>query len=164
MWSKRFSECILCGTKEIPHMAKGRCRKCYLSEYAKKPANKRKARAAKDKWYRSNVTPETRRIAREQRHYGGMRQAVLARDEYRCVRCGKSNRLTVHHVDGKGRGFPDPNNDLLNLETLCRSCHAKLHGKVEWSRNYRFCVRCGTTKRKHNARGLCWKCYAASRG
>ncbi len=166
MWSKRFSECVKCGTDTIPHMAKGKCRRCYLSEYNATPKNKKRIRAAKDKWYRRNVTPESRRIDREQRNYGGRRQAILKRDRHRCVRCGSRDSLTVHHKDGKGRGVPTPNNADSNLETLCRPCHARVHHTCTgWARDYDSCQKCGTTERKHNAKGLCWKCYdRATRG
>lgn len=56
----------------------------------------------------------------------------MARDDYRkyrrslCERCGLPSRntrqLDVHHKDRN-----KANNDPLNLETLCRSCHIKEH-------------------------------------
>lgn len=30
-WSKKFSACIKCGTNQVPHVAHGLCRKCYMS-------------------------------------------------------------------------------------------------------------------------------------
>lgn len=64
-------------------------------------------------------------------HYGagGNRLAVLERDGYACVTCGmtdeqhkaKWNRpITVDHID-KDRA----NNSLLNLQTLCLTCHGQ---------------------------------------
>ena len=49
-----------------------------------------------------------------------LREQVLARDEYRCVKCSASVWLEIDHivpVSAGGRG------DLENLQTLCRSCN-----------------------------------------
>jgi len=54
-------------------------------------------------------------------------QQTLTRDEHRCTACGSTQRLVVHHRDGKGRGCKKPNHSLDNLETLCNSCHNKWH-------------------------------------
>lgn len=40
-----------------------------------------------------------------------------------CNRCGSTRFLCVHHKD-RNRN----NNNISNLEVLCRSCHAKEHG------------------------------------
>lgn len=32
-WSKAFASCLDCGTTEIPHLAKGRCKKCHWKWY-----------------------------------------------------------------------------------------------------------------------------------
>jgi hypothetical protein len=45
MWSRKYSECINCGTTEIKHIAKGLCRKCYTlnteAEHKKHQRHKR---------------------------------------------------------------------------------------------------------------------------
>lgn len=49
---------------------------------------------------------------------------ILQRDSYRCVRCGESLRLIVHHVrpvSQNGRA------EVSNLVTLCSSCHDAAH-------------------------------------
>jgi Sigma-70, region 4./HNH endonuclease. len=62
-------------------------------------------------------------------HYatGGLRERVLQRDGYRCVRCGMTAEehmarwgrpITVDHID-KDR----THNSLDNLQTLCLRCH-----------------------------------------
>jgi hypothetical protein len=44
------------------------------------------------------------------------------RDDFKCVRCGSSENLRVHHKKGtKSRS-------LDNLETLCLTCHKAEHG------------------------------------
>ena len=60
----------------------------------------------------------------DEEHFGGLREAVLERDGYRCRVCDASGRdkrsIIVHHrVPGKS---------VLNLMlSLCLSCHAKVH-------------------------------------
>jgi len=39
-----------------------------------------------------------------------------------CARCGTTSDLHVHHVDRN-----PANNNPINLQTLCASCHLKLH-------------------------------------
>lgn len=55
--------------------------------------------------------------------YGGNYLKVLERDGYKCVRCGFSDKIVVHHKD-KNRN----NNQMDNLITVCKSCHAFFHG------------------------------------
>jgi hypothetical protein len=60
----------------------------------------------------------------DEEHFGGLREAVLERDGYRCRVCDASGRdkrsIIVHHrVPGKS---------ILNLMlSLCPACHAKIH-------------------------------------
>jgi len=59
----------------------------------------------------------------DEEYFGGLREAVLQRDDYCCRVCGASGRrkrsIVVHHrVPGKS---------VLNLMiSLCPSCHAKV--------------------------------------
>lgn len=141
-------------------MAWGLCASCYQADYRRDHAAE--IAASKAAWYRRNLARvrKQQRIAREERHYSGKREAVLERDGRRCTRCGSGDDLVVHHQDGKGRGEASPNNDLANLTTLCRACHAVVHMATgRWSRTFDCCQSCGTTERKHNAKGLCWQCY-----
>jgi 5-methylcytosine-specific restriction endonuclease McrA len=62
--------------------------------------------------------PELNRFAWQK-----LRRQVRLRDGNRCVRCGSSKRLSVHHAV--------PGSDLLdNLLTLCSRCHAREHRKA----------------------------------
>lgn len=54
-----------------------------------------------------------------------VRALALQRDSYRCIRCGTTQQLVVHHDIEWTEGI-DPY-DLDNLETLCRRCHGQLH-------------------------------------
>lgn len=48
-----------------------------------------------------------------------LRTSVRKRDNFSCAIC-KNNGYDVHHID-----YDKFNNNVLNLITLCRSCHAK---------------------------------------
>ncbi|WP_138501767.1 HNH endonuclease signature motif containing protein [Spirosoma lacussanchae] len=49
-----------------------------------------------------------------------------------CQECGTASGLEVHHIDRNIK-----NNDPENLQTLCRSCHMKLHWKEDEKFNRR---------------------------
>lgn len=63
---------------------------------------------------------------KNQIRFGGNQFKVLERDEYKCVMCGNTHQLIVHHKDFSGNS-DNINNDMTNLVTLCRSCHVKIH-------------------------------------
>lgn len=54
-------------------------------------------------------------------------ESVKARDGYTCLRCRSTDRLNVHHKTYKRVGF-EP---LSDLETLCKTCHGREHGRIE---------------------------------
>ena len=54
---------------------------------------------------------------------GGNFIRTLERDNYSCAICGSNGFPIVHHLDGNIR-----NNRSNNLLTVCRKCHAELHG------------------------------------
>lgn len=56
-----------------------------------------------------------------------IREAVLARDGYRCVRCGSTQYLEVDHIFPYSLGGT---NELSNLQTLCRKCNAEKSNKL----------------------------------
>jgi len=51
-----------------------------------------------------------------------LREQVLMRDGRRCIRCGSTDRLEVHHLVARGQGGPDA---AHNLVTLCHHHHAE---------------------------------------
>lgn len=57
--------------------------------------------------------------------YGGNYRKAIEMDGYKCAKCGGESYLIIHHKDGNRR-----NNDLDNLTTLCKSCHADAHGQI----------------------------------
>jgi 5-methylcytosine-specific restriction endonuclease McrA len=54
-----------------------------------------------------------------------LRRRIKKRDGNRCVRCGSTENLRVHHLrqvaDGGGH-------EEANLVTLCADCHGAVHG------------------------------------
>jgi 5-methylcytosine-specific restriction endonuclease McrA len=66
--------------------------------------------------------------------FGGNREIVLKRDNYKCVVCGMTNEqhkikfnrsVSVHHIDGKGVYSKIKNHSIDNMETLCLPCHTR---------------------------------------
>jgi 5-methylcytosine-specific restriction endonuclease McrA len=58
-----------------------------------------------------------------------LRKMVLARDEYQCVKCGKSKfetELHCHHITGKVVN-PIESLDMDNCVTFCKKCHLLAH-------------------------------------
>jgi hypothetical protein len=53
-----------------------------------------------------------------------VRDACYERDEYTCTKCGATEDLVAHHIVYERDGGPD---ELENLTTLCRACHARAH-------------------------------------
>jgi 5-methylcytosine-specific restriction endonuclease McrA len=51
-----------------------------------------------------------------------VRKLVMARDNHRCVRCGKSSGLAAAHVLSKGH-YDRIRWELLNVIALCVGCH-----------------------------------------
>lgn len=68
------------------------------------------------------------RADKNDRRFGGIREYIFDRDSNLCVACGSEGGLVVHHKD-----FDRTNNVPDNLETLCRSCHAKIHHLHTWT-------------------------------
>jgi len=57
---------------------------------------------------------------------GRNRLLALERDGYKCVECGSTNRLHIHHGE-EWRPDQEAPHALDNLVTLCASCHRKKH-------------------------------------
>lgn len=61
----------------------------------------------------------------EQYGYATLREAVFARDDYKCICCGKSAikdgvKLRIHHI---GYLSGDRSNRMANLGSVCENCH-----------------------------------------
>lgn len=64
------------------------------------------------------------------------RADIIKRDEYKCVICGSTNRLTVHHKQYHVNQTTNEKNppwqyDNKYLVTLCEICHRRGHNLYE---------------------------------
>lgn len=57
-----------------------------------------------------------------------IRQDVLIRDSYRCIKCNSTDNLHVHHIHQKYFGG---SHKLSNLITLCDKCHSDQHIELQ---------------------------------
>ena len=53
------------------------------------------------------------------------RQRIFRRDGFRCVCCGETKNLNVHHITYENLGTEQE----CDLVTLCQPCHEKIHSK-----------------------------------
>lgn len=60
-------------------------------------------------------------------HWRNLRQKVLERDGHKCLDCGATERLQVHHVLYRSSPY---HSRMCDCETLCKSCHEKAHGII----------------------------------
>lgn len=77
-----------------------------------------------------NITIEERELTRRTiPGYTNFIKEVLARDNYTCQCCNKTNcRLEVHHLDGYD-WCKEKRCNLLNGISLCKNCHKNFHAK-----------------------------------
>ena len=57
------------------------------------------------------------------RRWDAVRRAVLKRDGFRCVMCGKSGKLECDHITPLQREPCQDPYDINGLQALCRTCH-----------------------------------------
>lgn len=77
------------------------------------------------------------------RQWKETRRAVMARSGGLCEECLKEGRITpaviVHHkthLTKENINDPDIALNTDNLESVCRDCHAVLHGSIDAGRRY----------------------------
>ena len=136
--------CKKCGKKENFY-SKGLCRSCYMKRYYQlNPEKGRQYRQHRKKKYKIWCEQNKEKIRLYKRKYNkrwytqnadkikakeSPASKALKRDDCICQICGASEKLIVHHKDGKGTNYPfrKRNNALDNLITLCIGCHHRLH-------------------------------------
>lgn len=92
------------------------------------------------------------------RDWNARRQIVLERDGHRCVRCGATSHLHVHHILNRSEAI---DHSTQNLVTLCVHCHANEDGhgsglvstQAAWSAH-----RKGYERRRGRKVYVCSKC------
>lgn len=85
-------------------------------------------------------------------------RAVL--HDSKCTYCGTDADREIDHRIPMAEGGP---NVPSNLVPSCHSCNsAKSNGTspTQWSIRWLACVECGTTDQRHEARGLCKRCWS----
>jgi 5-methylcytosine-specific restriction endonuclease McrA len=60
--------------------------------------------------------------------YQRLCEKVLARDGWRCQRCGRSLNLQVHHIQFRSHLGDDAEENLI---TLCADCHERIHRTID---------------------------------
>lgn len=77
---------------------------------------------------RRNVCGLTSKIRRTKRkaysNWKKTRSTVVNRDNFRCMKCGTSSSLHVHHIIPVAKGGLSIQ---ANLVTLCARCHSSKH-------------------------------------
>jgi len=111
--------------------------------------------------------------SREKFCFGKSKEKLSALFGKKCNICGITKKeLEIHHKDGSGasKKANEKNNDLSNLQILCRKCHRQEDArriqeerKGMWSLHYANCVVCKKTDSKYISFGLCNKCYQKTR-
>lgn len=173
MAKARFAACMACrsdaqkaaGITERQYAALGLGRAKgtnHRAGYRHREDTKRKTAAANKRFWEANPDKAIERGSRAAAHYnwkGGASKlnlsirlmtenrkwmnAVKARDNEKCVRCGSGDDLESHHRKALGeliaelqiKSRDDARRhanliwDLNNGETLCRSCHYQEHGR-----------------------------------
>jgi hypothetical protein len=68
-----------------------------------------------------------------------LRRKIRERDKHACQECGENKlELVIHHID-----YDKQNNVLLNLITLCRSCHSKTNfNRQDWKKYFKAMLGC----------------------
>lgn len=100
---------------------------------ASEPPKEKKVNSTKKKHKKAASKPK-KALTRKEEYYQELehplwkekRKVILERDRYQCRICGSKHNLVVHHIkysEGK-KAWQYPNLDLI---TLCRDCHDRVH-------------------------------------
>jgi 5-methylcytosine-specific restriction endonuclease McrA len=125
--------CEICGkklNKKVRSDAKYRfcSHKCAGKAWAKLATQVRDFQGEKNPAWRGGITPENHKL-RNTIEYDLWRNAVFARDNWTCQKCGiRGHVLHSHHIKPFAR-FPEFRTSIENGLTVCNSCHRKIHKK-----------------------------------
>lgn len=90
----------------------------YLGQYIREKSEIKKSKPKR------NICDNQLHNKQNQKYFKFMRTLVLERDGYKCIKCGNTRHLEIHHLIERNKGGTD---DISNLITLCPTCHAKEH-------------------------------------
>ena len=76
--------------------------------------------------YRQRKYPKGFKINTSREVQPELRQMVLKRDNYKCVKCNSTESLHCHHIEGI-RWEPIESADIDKCITVCKHCHNKIH-------------------------------------
>ena len=71
-----------------------------------------------------NPCPKQKPIRLKGKAYKDLQVAVLKRDNFACISCGRHTEAPPHHVIFRSQGGSDT---MENMVTLCMECHEKEH-------------------------------------
>lgn len=80
-----------------------------------------------------------------------------------CSECGSSENLSIDHKVPFKKGGT---NYIDNIQILCWQCNMEKtykDARDSWSVHGEACKICGTSEKRHEAQGLCMKCYKRQR-
>jgi len=117
--------CVTCGgTYILQSGPQRRCEPCQYRHELDRSNAVNKAHIKRREW---------RKISKDRHFFGADKATIIERDGNACRKCGATEGLHVHHIDGRGKGVPfyERNNAPENLTTLCNSCHSQAHAYLE---------------------------------
>ena len=112
------------------------CNECNIARTRRwqKEHPEEKKRLHREYWWRNREKLlKEQKAGWNRRDFDGLREQVLRRDNYRCVKCGITREehlqkwgvdLNVDHINRNRK-----ENTLKNLQTLCLICHGSKSGK-----------------------------------
>lgn len=95
-----------------------------------------KSLSGKNHWnWKGGITPENKKI-RDSLEIKLWREAVFARDNFICLKCGdnKGGNLHAHHIQNFA-DYPELRTSIENGITFCKKCHTKFHKKYSCKNN-----------------------------
>jgi 5-methylcytosine-specific restriction endonuclease McrA len=137
----RIITCIKCGSDEI-HVAKQLCQNCYWIEFRRKNRDKVRRRAKEwriknrkrylkssrlywKKDYVRNRDNFRKGLSRYGRGFANNAALIEIVADHRCMICKKDDSAGIFNVHHLIPFALSRNNELWNLEYLCRECHDK---------------------------------------
>lgn len=80
-----------------------------------------------------------------------------------CFYCGSDQKLGLDHVVPMHAGGPNMTENIVCCCHRCNQSKGRADRPGRWSQTVDQCQRCGTNERPHFCKGMCKRCYRASR-